>query len=211
MKSLAMGSRPICSSSSNQGNRFGLFYVSGDGNDETTKANKRRNLMRLAFELHLVGLPVTFEKTFNQVKEIVRYFSHILFQLDLDNEDVFYANMNTAVTFIQNFNEEYIGTVSRTKKKDYTDNPKLPVAEKLVSLVAPEKKDKLFKYLKNYVDKMVAHCKKLGKVASPLIHYHLETARDRRATQTSSPQSGKNRRRNRIQILRSQKKVPNNT
>lgn len=74
--------------------------------------------------------------------------------------------MNTAVTFIQNFNEEYIGTQSRTKKKDYAENTTLPPIEKLVSLVAPEKKEKLFKYLKSYLDKMVAHCKKLGKVIS---------------------------------------------
>jgi hypothetical protein len=45
--------------------------ISGETGDETTKANKRRNLMRFAFECHLIGLPVVFEKIFKQLKEIV--------------------------------------------------------------------------------------------------------------------------------------------
>lgn len=84
--------------------------------------------------------------------------------MDIDNDDIFYANMNLPVTFVQNFNEEYIGTIARSKKKEYTDNPNLPKIDKLTNLVVNEKKEVVLKYLKMYVDRMVTHCKKLGKV-----------------------------------------------
>ena len=52
----------------------GLILFRVEGNDETAKANRRKNTARFAFELFLIGLPVSFEKTFKQVKEIVFIF-----------------------------------------------------------------------------------------------------------------------------------------
>ena len=54
--------------------KLSLTWPSVEGNDETAKANRRRNTARFAFELFLIGLPVSFEKTFRQVKEIVTKF-----------------------------------------------------------------------------------------------------------------------------------------
>jgi len=132
-----------------QGDLVKQIKIGVEGNDETAKANRRKNTARFAFELFLIGLPVSFEKTFKQVKEI----------MDDDNEEIFYANMNLAVTFVQNFNEELIGTVARSKKKDYAANPNLPKIEKLTELIAPEKKKKMLAYLKTYVERMINHHK----------------------------------------------------
>jgi len=84
--------------------------------------------------------------------------------MDDDNEEVFYANMNLAVTFVQNFNEELIGTVARSKKRDYEQNPKLPKVEKMTELISPEKKKKMLGYLKTYVERMINHHKGYIKV-----------------------------------------------
>jgi hypothetical protein len=72
--------------------------------------------------------------------------------------------MNSAVTFVQNFNEEYIGTVARSKKKDYAKYPDLPKITRFTDLVVQEKKDIVCKYLKIYLDRMITLCKKLNKV-----------------------------------------------
>jgi len=84
--------------------------------------------------------------------------------MDDNNEDVFFANMNVAVTFIQNFNEEFIGTVARSKKRDYAQNPNLPKIEKLTELVAPEKKKQVLAYFKVYVERMTNLHKNYNKV-----------------------------------------------
>jgi len=84
--------------------------------------------------------------------------------MDDNSEDIFYANMNVAVTFVQNFNEEFIGTMARSKKKDYIQNPNLPKIEKLTELVAPEKKKQVLAYLKVYVERMINLHKSFNKV-----------------------------------------------
>lgn len=84
--------------------------------------------------------------------------------MDDDNEEIFYANMNLAVTFVQNFNEEFVGTIARSKKRDYASNPNLPKVEKLNELIAPEKKKKMLAYLKSYLERMINHHKGYIKV-----------------------------------------------
>lgn len=89
-------------------------------------------------------------------------------KLDDDNEDIFYANMNLAVTFVQNFNEEFIGTVARSKKKDYAQYPDLPKIERLTELVSNEKKKIVLNYLKSYLERMINHQKSYNKVFLPI-------------------------------------------
>ncbi len=72
--------------------------------------------------------------------------------------------MNIAVILVQYFNEEFFGTVARSKKKDYAQNPNLPKIERLTELVAPEKKRQILTYFKGYVERMTHLHKGLNKV-----------------------------------------------
>jgi len=127
-----------------------------------------------------LGCLLVSKRPSNRSKRLYDLFDIIIYleKFDDDNEDVFYANMNVAITFIQNFNEEFVGTVARSKKKDYAANPSLPKVERLTELVSPEKKKIVFNYLKAYLERMIIHYKSYNKVHHFLQLEDLTSKRD---------------------------------